>query len=96
MMETAPMQVASPLHEPEMAFLMKTYKRELTEAFEEALASMPHRDRSVLRHHYVEGLSIDRLGELYQVHRATAARWIARATDALSGRTRDASGGASR
>ena len=90
MMETAPVQVASPLHEPEMAFLMKTYKRELTEAFHEALASMPSRDRAVLRHHYVEGLTIDRMGEKYRVHRATAARWIAHAAEMLSLRTRDA------
>lgn len=89
MVGTAPVQVASPLHEPEMALLMKTYKRELTEAFQEALASMEHRDRSVLRYHFVEGLSIDRMGELYKVHRATAARWIARATETLSERTRE-------
>lgn len=90
MLGSGPLEVASLLHEPEMVLLLKTYKHELTSAFREALASMSPRDRNLLRYHYVEGLSVDRLGDLYHVHRATAARWIERARQTLSERTRDA------
>jgi RNA polymerase sigma-70 factor (ECF subfamily) len=37
----------------------------------------------VLRYQLVDGWSIDRVGELYGVHRATAARWITTARDEL-------------
>lgn len=89
MVGSAPALVASPDHDPEMALLLKTSKAALTAAFQEALASLPPRDRSVLRYHFVEGLSIDALGALYRVHRSTAARWIERASRALSERTCD-------
>jgi RNA polymerase sigma-70 factor (ECF subfamily) len=34
-----------------------------------------------LRYAFVDDLSIDRIGEIYGVHRATAARWIGHARD---------------
>jgi RNA polymerase sigma-70 factor (ECF subfamily) len=45
-------------------------------AFEEAVRSLPPRDRLVLRQHGVDDLTIDQIGALHGVHRATAARWI--------------------
>lgn len=87
---SAPALVAPPEDDPEMALLLKTHKAALTAAFREALASLPLRDRGLLRYHFVEGLSIDALGALYRVHRSTAARWIERACRALSERTCDA------
>jgi RNA polymerase sigma-70 factor, ECF subfamily len=41
-----------------------------------------------LRLHYVDRLSIDRIGTLYRIHRATAARQLTRVRDALIARTR--------
>jgi RNA polymerase sigma-70 factor (ECF subfamily) len=49
---------------------------------------MEARDRVMLRQHFVDGLTIDELGPLYGVHRATAARWIASAKEDLMTRTR--------
>ncbi len=42
-----------------------------------AIGSLRDRDRTLLRLCYVDGLSIDAIGNMYQVHRATAARWLA-------------------
>lgn len=42
----------------------------------------------VLRLHYHDALSIDRIGALLGVHRATAARWIRAASDAVRDETR--------
>jgi RNA polymerase sigma-70 factor (ECF subfamily) len=89
MMGSGPVLFAPPEDEPEMALLLRDHKVALTAAFQEALASLPHRDRSVLRYHFVEGLNIDELGSLYHVHRSTAARWIERACRTLSEQTRD-------
>ena len=61
---------------------------ELQDAFKEALASLTSRERNLLRYHFLEGMSIDRIGALYGVHRATAARWIQGARENLCERTR--------
>ncbi len=53
-------------------------------SFEEAIRSLPPRDRLVLRQHAVDDLSIDQIGALHAVHRATAARWIEHAHVALA------------
>jgi RNA polymerase sigma-70 factor (ECF subfamily) len=53
-------------------------EREYVEkALHTAFATLTARQRNVLRLHYVEALSIDEIGGIYRVHRATAARWLA-------------------
>lgn len=76
--------------DPETLFLLETQRRELVLAFRDALGSMSSRERNVLRYHFVERLSIDQIGTLYHVHRATAARWIDRAREELCRRTWEA------
>ena len=44
--------------------------------FARGTAALSPRERTMLRQHYVDGLSVDMLAPLYQVHRATCARWI--------------------
>jgi RNA polymerase sigma-70 factor (ECF subfamily) len=56
-------------------------------AFSEAFASLSAEARNVLRLSVLEGLSIDQLGTLYGVHRATAARWLSKARETLAERT---------
>lgn len=68
---------------PELAVLEETYRAEFDAAFRSAFRSLSARDRNLLRHQVLDRLSIDRIGALYGVHRATAARWVARARDAL-------------
>ncbi|MBN1611845.1 MAG: sigma-70 family RNA polymerase sigma factor [Polyangiaceae bacterium] len=46
-------------------------------ALEEAIRSISDRDRTLLRLCFVDGLTVDAIGSMYGVHRATAARWIA-------------------
>lgn len=68
---------------PDVAHFKSTYAIEVRAAFEEAVSGLKPEVRSVLRAHAVEGLSIDQIGALYQVHRATAARWVAHARGAM-------------
>lgn len=42
-----------------------------------------------MRLNLVEGLNIDLIGELFGVHRATAARWLARAKEQLARSVRE-------
>jgi RNA polymerase sigma-70 factor (ECF subfamily) len=63
-------------------------RRIYREAFEAALATLTARDRNLLRQQYVYGTTIDELAALYRVHRATAARWVARVREVVLRRTR--------
>jgi RNA polymerase sigma-70 factor, ECF subfamily len=69
--------------DPELEFLKSRYRRELKEAFALALQALSDRDLNVLRFYLVDGLNIDKIGQLYGTHRATAARWIAGARELL-------------
>lgn len=46
-------------------------------ALERAIASLPHRDRLILRQHLLDGLGPPELATLYGVHRVTTFRWLA-------------------
>lgn len=70
--------------DPEMARLKAEYGREFNESFREALSNLAPRDRTLLRHQLVDKLSIDEIGSLYGVHRATAARWLVKARSSLA------------
>lgn len=63
-------------------------RRVYRDAFTAALATLSPRDRNLLRQQYIYGATIDELGALYGVHRATVARWIAQVRDTLLHRTR--------
>jgi RNA polymerase sigma-70 factor (ECF subfamily) len=79
---------ASPITGPELAFLKEHYRGEFRTAFVEALGELEPRDRNVLRHHYVHGLTIDEIGTMYGIHRSNAARRIAKAREQLLTGTR--------
>lgn len=69
--------------DPEIAELRRRYSAELREAFRAAAKRLDAEERAVLRSQTIDGLSIDQIGALYQVHRATAARWVQQAKASL-------------
>jgi RNA polymerase sigma-70 factor, ECF subfamily len=64
------------------------YRAAVTTAMHEAARLLEPGDRHLLRQHLVVGLSIDQLGAVLGIHRATAARRIARAKEQLVAETR--------
>src|SRR5206468_1798121 len=46
------------------------------------------RDRTLLRYQLIDRLTIDEIGTIFKVHRATAARWLSKIRDDLVDRTR--------
>lgn len=74
--------------DPELEHLKRTYAAEFRDAFRTALAGLAVRERNLLRHQYVDGLSVDEVGAIYRVHRATAARWVAKAREELEAAVR--------
>ena len=69
--------------DPLLAQLKQRYREEFQVAFNEAAAQLTDRERTLLRYRFVDDLSIDEIGMLYRVHRATVARWIAATRESL-------------
>ena len=82
--------LAEPGPDPELELLKREHVAHFRAAFAEAIGALDSSDRLVLKQHLVERLTIDQIGGLYHLHRATAARRLARAREALLGATRSA------
>lgn len=78
-----------PPSDPELSMLRVRYAGDVDRALKIALAMIDERERALLRYAFVDGLTVDAVGKLYNVHRATAARWIAAARDSLGARIRE-------
>lgn len=74
--------------DPELALLRDRHREQVRGAFAQAFAGLEERQRNVLRQYHIDGLTIDQLAGLYQVNRATTARWVAGARLAVITRTR--------
>lgn len=83
-----PLVAVARAHDYELDHLKQQFGPAFKRAFNDALLSLPMEDRTLLRLHLLEGLNIDQIGALKQVHRATVARWIASAREALFEQTR--------
>ncbi|MDQ3340731.1 MAG: sigma-70 family RNA polymerase sigma factor [Myxococcota bacterium] len=62
----------------ELRHIKAQHRSELGRAFAEALASLPPRERLLLRQRYLDGLTFDEVAVLHNVHRITVMRWMAR------------------
>jgi RNA polymerase sigma-70 factor (ECF subfamily) len=82
------LDVLSPASDPELAYLRERYRADVDAAMRAALVALSEQPRALLRYSVVDGWTVDRIGALYGVHRATAARWVAAARDDLGTRIR--------
>jgi RNA polymerase sigma-70 factor (ECF subfamily) len=73
--------------DPELAFLKEKYRGTFRQAFEEAVAALPVRERNLLRLHFLRKMTLDALATMYGVHRATIVRQLARARDKIDAHT---------
>jgi RNA polymerase sigma-70 factor (ECF subfamily) len=74
--------------DPVLRGLKERYRQELADAFRDALAALGPKERTLLRYQLIDGLGIDDIGAILRVHRATAARRLARVRDLLVADTR--------
>jgi RNA polymerase sigma-70 factor (ECF subfamily) len=52
------------------------YRDTFQAALEECFLALPSRQKTLLRMHFLDGMSIDEMGQVFHVHRATIARWL--------------------
>jgi RNA polymerase sigma-70 factor (ECF subfamily) len=74
--------------DPELDYLRRAHGERLPNAMRRAFASLTARQRNLLRHRFLHGLSTERIAKIYAVHRATAFRWLEAARQQLFDRTR--------
>jgi RNA polymerase sigma-70 factor, ECF subfamily len=74
----------------EASLLRARFGSTFQEALRESLAALSKQERNVLRLHAVGRCSIDEIGRAYNVHRATAARWIERCRSKIYADVHDA------
>lgn len=77
------LDMLSPAFDPELGYLRERYRAEVDAAMRAALAKLPEQPRALLRYSVIDGWTIDRIGALYGIHRATAARRVAAAREEL-------------
>ncbi len=77
------LDMLSPGSDPELGYLRERYRADVGAAMRVALAALPDQPRALLRYSVVHRWSIDRIGALYGIHRATAARRVAAAREEL-------------
>ncbi|HEY2029470.1 MAG TPA: sigma-70 family RNA polymerase sigma factor [Myxococcales bacterium] len=73
---------------PEVELIQARYRPEFERCLLEELAAMPLRARTLLRLHHFEQVTIEKLGAIYHVSRATAARRLREERDRLLRGTR--------
>jgi RNA polymerase sigma-70 factor (ECF subfamily) len=88
--DDAVLEARAQADDPELAYMKAAYRASFKVAFQEALDSLDPQEKTLLKQQIVDGLTIDELAPLYEVHRATAARWLQAAREKLLQRTRRA------
>lgn len=74
----------------DLAYLKQRYAPEFKAAFQQALSQLSARDQNLLRLQYLDGMSPDEIGRIYQTHRTTVWRWLTACRAKLLQLTREA------
>ena len=78
--------------DPELAHLRDHYREQFKASFYAAMNALPDRDKNLLRHFYIDNLSLEDLARMHDVSRATAHRWLVRARALVADATEAALG----
>ena len=85
----APLErLADAAHDPELRYMKERYRAAFRVAFEQAVRALSSRQRNILRLQLDAGLTVEQIGEVYGVHRATATRWLTKIREQLMTNTR--------
>lgn len=74
----------------ELGFVREEARGHVRAAFVRAVASLDDEDRELLRLHFVERLSLERMGALFDLHKSTLSRRLTAVQSLLEKRTRRA------
>jgi len=75
---------------PELQLLKGRHRAAFRAAFQQALASLPLRERTALKLNALDGMSLEKIGAMYGKDKSTVSRWLAHAQQQLLEQTRGA------
>lgn len=82
-------EAAAPTGDLQFELLRGRYGADFGRALRQSFQELESQERNVLRLHFLEGLSLNQIGAMYQVNKSTISRRMARARETLQGRTRE-------
>ncbi|MBI3073094.1 MAG: sigma-70 family RNA polymerase sigma factor [Deltaproteobacteria bacterium] len=62
--------------DPELGFVRKRYGAEFQAAFRDAINALTSRQQTILRLYFLESLTVENLGRMYNVDKSTVSRWL--------------------
>jgi RNA polymerase sigma-70 factor (ECF subfamily) len=71
-----------------LALIKEQYRAAFSAGFARAVTAIPRRDRNLLRLHFLGGVTLEQLAQMYDVHRATIVRWLSAARERVFADTR--------
>jgi len=74
---------------PEESYLKRLYSGAFKQAFEQALGALTPEQRNLLRYYYLNGLTVEQVGRIYGVHKATISRRLSDIREQLLTETRN-------
>jgi RNA polymerase sigma-70 factor (ECF subfamily) len=77
--EDAGLELLPASDNPELETLRREHRHAFHRALEASLAELEPRERALLRLHYLENLTFQELGQIYEKHETTALRWVEQA-----------------
>ncbi len=81
--------VPDPSDDPELRYLRHDLRDVLRDAVAAALDALTSRERALLRYSLIDGLTLDEIGAIYNAHKSSISRWLARAREQLWETARD-------
>lgn len=75
--------------DPELDYLRGRHAGEFAQALRDAMAVLSEQERSAMRFYFVERLTVEQIGGLFQVNKSTVSRWLTRAHTRILERTRE-------
>jgi len=83
------LEVAAPTADLQFDILQARYGPDFGAALKEAMRELSSQERSLLRLHFLDGLSFNQIGAVYQVNKSTISRRMSHARETLLAKTRE-------
>jgi RNA polymerase sigma-70 factor (ECF subfamily) len=74
--------------DPQLSHIRRVYLKEFKAAFAQAMVALSVQDRNLIRLYYLDGLGIEQIAKLFQLHHSSISRRLARTRNQLLTATR--------
>ncbi len=72
----------------QLQYMKELYRTAFREAFKSSIGELEDRLANVLRHYYLDEMTLEEIGALYRVHKTTVMRWVNKAHAELEVKTK--------